>query len=195
MNRLLISLFLCLTGFMGYAQSFKLYRGSEVKTSKDGSIFEVQLIGVKPTDCNKCRDYTQIFGQITSVSKDSFTMKVTSYRSIKNIDNEQLDNTYFSKSSSIRTTIANNDIHYIRNFKSYASQNRKSAFTVPAGLLITTGAVTALNTFVVNGKNAKRNLLISGGAQISLGVIFGLLSNSKKYYMNEAADVWALGSR
>lgn len=121
-------------------------------------------------------------------------MKVTSYRNIKNVDNENLDYTYFSKSRTITTTVAQKDIHYLSNYKSYASFKRKSAFSRTAGLLIITGGVTALNTFVVNGKNAKRNLLISGGAQIGVGIIFGLLSNSKKYYLNEAADVWSLGS-
>lgn len=35
MSRLFIAFFFCLPGFVGYSQSFKLYRGSEVKTFKD----------------------------------------------------------------------------------------------------------------------------------------------------------------
>lgn len=92
----------------------------------------------------------------------------------------------------IKTTIAQDEIVYLKNFKSYKSNSRKEGFKIAGTLLLFTGTVTALNTFLVKDKSNKGNLLISGGIQMGLGIGFLVSGSSKKYYLKDNEDIWTI---
>ena len=192
MNKKLTLLFFCFLSLNCFGQELKLLRGKDHKTFKEGSIFEVIIAENNASNDKRCCNYTELIGKITLINGDSLTLQLSSYTNKKTVENVKIEDVFYSQTGTIKATIAQNEIFYLRNFKSYKSKKRKEGFLIAGGLLLFTGAVTALNAFIVNDKSNKNNLLISGGIQIGLGLGFLISSDSKKYYLNNAEDTWAI---
>ena len=184
--------FFCFLSLSGFGQKLTLSNANKQKTFKEGSIFEIAASKSNyDNDKNFCTT-TESIGKLISIGKDSMTLQLSSYTNKTNAGSLEGVDIFNFQSQPIKTTIAQDEIVYLKNFKSYKSKSRKGGFLVAGTLLLFTGTVTALNTFLVKDKSNKGNLLISGGIQMGLGIGFLVSGSSKKYYLKDNEDIWTI---
>jgi len=191
MNKRLTPIFLCLVSLNCFSQELRLSKGTDEKTFKKGSIFEIVISENNHSDDKVSCKSAELIGKIISISQDSLTLQLSTYKSNKIVENVEIEDVFQSKTGTIEATIAQREIIYLRNYKTLKHKKKKAGLAV-GGLFLFTGAVTALNAFVVNDRNSKNNLLISGGAQFGLGVGFLIASNSKKYCLSNCEETWTI---
>jgi len=182
----------CLLSLNGFGQRLTLFKGNDQKTFKESSIFEVVTSESNPDNDNNSCNATELIGKLISISNDSMTLQLSSYTKKRNEENFEGANIFNLQAWPMKATIAQKEIVYLKNFKSYKSRNRKDGFQIAGGILLFTGAVTALNTFVVKDKSNKGNLLLSGGAQVGLGIGFLIAGSSKKYNLRNNEEIWTI---
>lgn len=188
MKKTTIFLFCSMLSLNGFSQGLKLSKGGEKKVFKTGSIFKVVTIKYEGPDDEKCCDYEHFIGTITGISKDSLSFQLSEVVRTKTSENIDIQEVLQSENSSIPMVVSHKKILYIENYKSPKSMKTKDGFQIAGGLLLFTGVATALNAFLVHNKNSKNNLLISGGAQLGLGIGFLIMHNTKKYYINNTFE-------
>lgn len=89
-----------------------------------------------------------------------------------------------------RTTFAVEDMVGLKHFKSEKAQKHKSAFGIVGGIMMFTGAITALNAFLAKDFSNREDLLIAGVILIGTGLTFGLMGSTKNYYFRDKEEVW-----
>lgn len=193
MNKTLTLIFLCFVSLNCFGQELRLSRGTEEKKFKKGSIFEIVTTETTHSDDRVSCKGAELIGKIISISADSLTLQLSAYKSKQMVENVKIEEVFHSNTGTIETTIAHRDIIYLKNYKTLKQQKKKaSLFVGLGGVMFFTGAVTALNAFVVNDKSNINNLLISGGAQFGLGIGFMIAGNSKKYSLSDSENNWTI---
>lgn len=190
MKNIFTLIFLFSINVIGFSQYLKISDSTKVKLLNTKSFFETVLAENKKIEGNNCCDYQVFKGNIISVNNDSINMKLTEVNVKKHIDITQFDYELLFPVSSNEKKLAIKDIYYINYFKSEKSFNRKNNFIGIGGLLLLTGTVTALNNFFVKDKTNKRALLLSGGIQFGVGIVFLSFTGSKRYYLKNEKETW-----
>ena len=185
--KILYVLFLSFLASNICAQQFEISNSSKSKKIKKGYFIEM-ISGELGEVVPNCCEYTQMFGYLDSVRGDSIYMKVNTMNINKSKDGLSLSEAYQFEKLDIIQAIPKDDILYMKIYKSKKSQKRSNAFALVGGLLIISGSVTALNTFLVKDKSNKRNLFIAGGIQIGAGFILGISTNPSKYHFKKVND-------
>ncbi len=192
MNNKINILILCCIGWNCSGQGLTLIKGNYQKTFDEGSVFEIVNAEKQKSKDADCCNYTQLTGKIKSIGADSITLQLFNISTKKLIDGTESENIYFSQNGKIKSTIAQDQIYYLRNFKTYKSINRKISFKIIGAILLTAGAVTMLNSFIVNNRSNKNKLLYTGGAQIGLGLGFSILGSTRKYFLHHTNNNWVI---
>jgi hypothetical protein len=173
-----------------FRKGLTLIKGNYQKTFKEGFVFEIVNAEKPKSKDADCCNYTQLTGKIYSIEGDSITLQLFSVSNKKVIDGTENEHIYFSQTGMIKSTIAWDQIYYLRNFKNYKNINRKTNFQIIGAILMVTGAVTMLNSFIVDTRSNKNKLLYTGGAQIGLGLGFSILGSTKKYFLHHTNNNW-----
>jgi len=172
-----------------YGQGIKIYNESGSKVFKENSIFEIFTDKEDIGECD-CSNFIEFQGKITAIEKDSIQMNVSMFRSNQVTEKSSISQTQVSKDQELRMAIAKTDIRLLRNYKDLNKAKNPNAKSGLGVLLISTGIITGLNTFLVSkGKNRHR-LWISSGLQITLGAIFIKLGHNKKYNFKSRDNPW-----
>lgn len=175
-----------------FGQGLRLTRGLETKKFKENSVFEMVLAEEDPARNRTYCDYLELVGTFKSVKGDSLFLQLSSLVDHRLIDDASIEQSLLFDSNVRNYPVASNQIVYLQRYKSLKRKKAKQNFGIAGGLLIFTGAATALNGFVVKGKSNKNNLLLSGALQIGLGISFGIASRSEKYYFKSRIENWAI---
>ena len=182
----------CLIGLNSFGQGLRLTRGLETKEFKGNSVFEMVLAEEDPTRNRTYCDYLELVGTFKSVKGDSLFLQLSSLVDHRLIDDASIEQSLLFHSNVRNYPVSTNQIVFLKRYKSDKSRKARQKLGVAGGILLFTGAATALNALVVKGKSNKNNLLLSGGLQIGLGIGFGIASTAKKYYLKNRSDQWAI---
>jgi len=194
MNKIITITILLLVYLSAFGQELKIINGTNSKLFKKGSLFEILTSECVKQKENKCCNCQELIGTITSVNKDSLTLKLSSFTHKREVENFNINinDSFYSLTKTIDYKIGKDEIYYLKNYKSSKNKKRKENLTVVGGLLMATGIFTALNALIVSEKNNKNNILISGGTQFGLGLCFVIFGNSKKYNFKNSKKIWAI---
>ncbi|MCC6410199.1 MAG: hypothetical protein IT270_00990 [Saprospiraceae bacterium] len=188
MKKSLLVIFCTLFGLHVFGQGLAITSGEKVKNFKPGSWYNILVEG-KAVGGQPC-DHLEYTGTISRISGDSITLltgKVT-IRSV--VESTHVEQSMLFAGQRARTTFAVEDMVGLQHYKSEKAQKTKKTFGVVGGLLMFTGAITALNGFFVKDASNREGMLIAGGIQIGAGLTLALSSSSKKYYFRDKEEVW-----
>jgi len=185
--KILCVLFLSLVFSNIFSQQFEISNSSYSKKIKKGYFIEM-IVGDVGDENPNCCAFTQMYGYLDSVLKDSIYMKVENMSINRSQDNVSLSENYQWEKLHKIQAIPKDEILYLKIYKSKKSQKRSDAFAIVGGLLMVSGCITALNTFLVKDSSNKNTFLIAGGIQISTGVLLGLSTNPSKYHFKKVND-------
>lgn len=185
MRYLLLIISMYAIGLPCTAQSLPITSKTKIKTFKVGTYFEI----VTADKCEDC-DWTKYRGTIKVLSPDSLTLQTTHIESGRKIDSTAMLHSVYFPHASGSVTLAKNDILLLKAYKSEKSYNRKNSIGVIGGLLIITGAATAIHGIALPKGSGKSATLVSGGAQILTGISLAISSSSKRYYFRDREAVW-----
>lgn len=186
----LVLIAILLTTLSALNQTIKLSDGKSEKLLDPNTFFTATISESVKADEKKCCDYQQLTGYITSINNDSISFKVKSLNVKKHTSDQEFNYNYFFSVSPREMTFAQKDIYYINKSKSEKSKNKHRNLFGIGGIIIFTGAATALNNFFVKEESDKKTLLISGGIQIGLGIILMSVGGEKNYYLNHKLRNW-----
>jgi len=191
MYKLLMAIFLYFLSGTCFSQDITISNGNKTKKFKSNSIFVVTILDetVKDEDC-ECYDHTHLTGTITSISKDSIVMEVTKIETSKNVGKSQINNTVNLKESSLKNTIAIQDISSFKNFRTEKSMRKKSASQI-FGTVSFLGSVGSLiGILLVPEQENKFKLAMTSAILITNGIIFVASGGTKTYKLKDVADPW-----
>ncbi len=188
MPKIYILLLLCFQSFYGFSQGLTLTSGTKVKTFKPGSWYEVVVNG-KYNGAQPC-DKLYYKGTLAQTSPDSLTMNTGRVILLSVVESKIIEHEMVFPGQKNKATFAVEDIQYLEHYTSEKAQKRKRVFAGVGGVLLATGAVTALHALAVDGSANRRTLLISGGIQFGLGITLGFSSTTKRYYFRDKEEVW-----
>lgn len=174
-----------------FGQELKISNGEEEKILNTNGVYEIVIgngdISANDEFCN-CSTLT---GKIVSFTKDSLRLDLTHVYSYQLVDKVAFQNSFVAKNNTITSTIAKSDIQRMKYFKSAKNKNRKEGVLLGlGGVLLTTGVITAANTFLVSDKSSKKNLWISSGIQFSIGATLLSFTGTRKYNFKEKEKPW-----
>ena len=153
----------CLIGLNSFGQGLRLTRGLETKEFKGNSVFEMVLAEEDPTRNRTYCDYLELVGTFKSVKGDSLFLQLSSLVDHRLIDDASIEQSLLFHSNVRNYPVSTNQIVFLKRYKSDKSRKARQKLGVAGGILLFTGAATALNALVVKGKSNKNNLLLSGG--------------------------------
>jgi len=164
------------------AQTITIKNGDKSKTFPPETYYNISF-----SDGDRVSAYTTVEGTLQRVYADSVQFKVDKLE----LENHDLD---FSLNSFGNIdekdqfmTFPKAQLEYIQAFKSQKQSNRKSTWNGIGAALLFTGLVTLANSYDLDDKSWRNGVLISGGAQIGLGIITLSIARKKAYL---AEDGW-----
>ena len=98
----------------------------------------------------------------------------------------------YAKEASNYSHFPKNDIIVVRHFKSEKSRNRKVVLFGLGAAFLSTGIITAMNTFVISDSDSKKNLWRSSGIQAGAGIALMIANGSKKYQVKGKDTFWEI---
>ncbi|MEO1518187.1 MAG: hypothetical protein AAFV95_24410 [Bacteroidota bacterium] len=178
MDRILVlAVLLCCCGQLG-AQSMELTNGRKVRKINPGDYVELFI----SSDTAEIKSQSQnLIGHFTTYSNDSLHLRLVYSFYESSWDKLPDEKRQFPSVININERIAIADIYRIDQFKSAKSKNRKEFLSITGGLLFFTGLITAANALLVDDRNSKDILLISGAVQVGASISLGILGSSRKY--------------
>jgi len=180
MNYIKVLFFLCASVLSISAQDFIITNGKNTTAIKKGSLLELSLYNSRLSNRSEC-SCMGISGTMINHTKDSLTIRLSYFgASFDKIDLGLTSNIDFSKGD-LQQQYAISDIITLRKYKSQKQQNRKSTFGIFGGLFITTGLVTVLQFPLAKKRQGRKNLLISGSAQLVTGLTLVGFAHKKTY--------------
>ncbi len=188
MKKSFLVLLCTLFGLHVFGQGLTITSGNKVKNFKPGSWYEIVVEG-KAVGGQPC-DHLEYTGTISNITNDSITLltgKVT-IRSV--VESTNVEHSMLFAGQRARTTFAVEDMVGLKHYKSEKAQKTEKGLGIAGGILIFTGLVTAFNIFLIEDTSSRKNILLSGGIQMGLGITFASISSSKRYYFRERDDVW-----
>ena len=174
------------------AQTLTLTNGSMEKKLVSSGIYEIYLADSETDFRNDCCNYTDLRGTLTNVTTDSIYMKLNWFAERNMIDDTKIAYSTVSQKGSNYSSFAHSDIFSIRHFKSDKSKKRKQNLSTTGGLLVITGLVTAVNTFLLDNKDGRQILWQSAGVQGGLAIAFIIAGSSKKYQLKGGNPEWKI---
>ena len=179
MFRLLFTLLVCLP-FFCQAQSLTIKNGTMTKTFGPETYYELYFGDIHTQCCN-----TTVKGMVTRVFADSIQVRLNAI----NLYNKDLDFL-----TDLQVDMAENNLLYtlpkaellnLTVYKNKKQYDKKSTSIGIGGALILTGLVTLANSYNLDTKEFREGVLISGGAQIGLGLTVILINRKKNYNFKE----------
>ena len=170
-------------------QGLTLTKNGKTRTFDEKTALEMALVRQYESDESKCCERIELIGYVTSLGPDSLGLRLNSYTRTTLIDDLEVKDVLQSNAGTLNMSIAQRDIYFVQSAE---ASKRKTAFNIAGGLLLFTGAATALHAILVDGKSNKNTLLISAGAQVGLGIGFVIAGRPKKYYLKDSDDVWSI---
>jgi len=159
------------------AQSYTIKNEDQSKTFSPGTYYLIEYSSSSEKDC--CKSY--IYGYAQRVYKDSIQLNMNSM----SVNNEGLDYMFKMYSDISKEdfliSVPRSDIKQVTAYKSRESVKKKSSWNGFGSALIATGIITLANSYSLKQKSFRNGVLISGGAQVSLGILIAGLSAKKKY--------------
>jgi hypothetical protein len=129
-------------------------------------------------------------GNIKSINGDSVMINVSNL-SINNVINDSNKAmTYNWENENKLKSISKKDIIHLTRYKSKRERKFRNGLSATGAILLVGGAITALNTLMVEKKGNRKNLLLLGSIEMGAGFIIGLSSVKKKYYFKNSDDPW-----
>ncbi|HRW75242.1 MAG: hypothetical protein H6568_11865 [Lewinellaceae bacterium] len=195
MKNLLVIAGICLVGVHGFAQGLTLSRGHETKTFKENTIFEMVLSNEYPYSGGQLCEYQEVVGSVVSARTDSLFMQLYSLVDHRNHDDARVTQLLLNQSPIGTYPVSVDRIVRLESYKSMKNKKAHRNLAIAGGLLMFTGAATALNAILMKGQSNKRTLLLSGGLQFGLGIGFAVASRPNRYYLHHRPDPWVISPR
>ncbi len=181
---------LLLFSLFGHAQTVRLTDGISEKAFPASYYFELSTKSrsAKGKDCCGTATY---YGRIKAIEEDSIRMELHFAEIANYLEHKEINRTFKAPAPQWTAPIARRDIHNVRVFKTQKSRKQKFNRFAFGGILLFTGAATALNTFAVskNGTN-RENLLYSAAAQASVGIGLMIFNAPRSYQFKETDEPW-----
>ena len=184
---LLLALLFAATTCSG--QQITITSGAKTKNFKPGSWYIIKTTDVPLSSQRSDRIYYA--GTFTRKSADSLEMHTGTVKARNIVGDITVEQDYAFNAKAL-TTVAINDIRYLQQYKSKKAYESKKSWNIAGGILILTGALTALDFILVDDKESRNDLLIYGGIQIGVGITVAALSSSKKYYFKDRERIWRM---
>ena len=176
-----------------HAQSFQIQKFNEVKEFGKDRLMEIRYNNYhEQSSCDYC-SYISVYGFLDNVSMDSIRMQVLSTKDRKSTKDSlfQIQRSY--KPNINYTTISKSEIFFLEDYKSPKSNKWRKTSSIIGGMLVFTGIASGLSALLVDGSSNQRNLLISAGAQIVLGMTLTMTNKRKRYYfIKDSDDPWKI---
>lgn len=191
-NILFILLILLLGGTTLPAQGLTIQRGTQQRTFKPDSYFEIHHTNDQSITLAGCEYCSAATGRIIGIGKDSITLSVYEWLSQKEVKGIVIKNETLSKDGNLVRSIAKSNIYSLRNYNKRKQMNNNVVRKGIGGLLIGSGLITALNTIWVHQNPGRKNVWIAAGVQIGVGTLLLSLPGRKKYYFKDKEPVWKI---
>lgn len=183
--RITIAFLLLCCSLGSFGQTLQVFNYNQVKTFKPTSYYEI-VTAANNSDC----DWAQYLGRITQISVDSLVFQATSIKSRKMLDATAAVHTQQFPHNAGQVSLAHNDILFLRHYRSEKAFDRRKAYSIIGGLLLFTGAATAIHGLLIDDKPSRKTLFLSGGIQCITGLVFGISSSPPRYYLRDREKVW-----
>ncbi|MCC6410203.1 MAG: hypothetical protein IT270_01010 [Saprospiraceae bacterium] len=174
---------------MCFSQQITITSGSKTKTFQPGSWYIIKTSDVSINSQRSDRIYYE--GAFTRISADSLEMHTGTVKARNIVGPITVEQDYVYNAKAL-TTVAVRDIRYLQHYKSKKTYESKKSWNIAGGILILTGAFTALDFIIVDDKESRKELLVYGGIQVGAGIAIAALSSSKKHYFKENERVWKM---
>ena len=159
------------------AQSYTIKKGDESKTFSADTYYVMEYSSSNEKNC--CKSY--IYGYAQRVFKDSIQINMNSM----SVNNEGLDYMFKMytdiKEEDFLISVPRSDLKQVTAYKSRESVNKKKSWNNFGTVLLVTGITTLANSYDLKEKSFRNGVLISAGAQISVGILVASLSSKKQY--------------
>ncbi|HFA50954.1 MAG TPA: hypothetical protein ENJ95_18240 [Bacteroidetes bacterium] len=190
MQHFLILFFCCFISINIFGQTLTITNGETEKTFKPSSVYVISFGEGEPS--GKCCDWTEMTGTLSGLNKDSIRLRLSKYTQMTVAEDLSSDHTITYKNDLNFGSLAKKDIYSLVKYKSLKSKKRKNNFGIAGGILLFTGVTTALNSFIVSDKDSKRDILLSGAAQVGLSITFLAFNSTPKYKFRGDGNIWRI---
>lgn len=186
------NLFLTLLG-VGFVAMLSAQTLSIKRQGKSADFSASDLLRIRTADPRKSPktdfDALEVTGYFASETADSIRLKAKFIRqhTHKGELHTLAEQSYRPKGSQFAYfSIAKKDVFDLQNYQSYKKEKSKSKVAKIGAVLMATGLITLAHTALVDGRDNRRNLLISGGVQTGAGLVMAISATSKRYKFKEA---------